>query len=43
MVVEVKKVAVCSQKAEREKLRRDKLKEQFLELGKTLGIYLFTR
>lgn len=36
MVVEVKKEAVCSQKAEREKLRRDKLKEQFLELGNAL-------
>ncbi|KAG7540183.1 Myc-type basic helix-loop-helix (bHLH) domain [Arabidopsis thaliana x Arabidopsis arenosa] len=36
MVVEVKKEAVCSRKAEREKLRRDKLKEQFLELGKAL-------
>ncbi|KAL1215568.1 Transcription factor bHLH11 [Cardamine amara subsp. amara] len=30
------KEAVCSRKAEREKLRRDKLKEQFLELGNSL-------
>lgn len=41
MVVEVKKEAVCSRKAEREKLHRDKLKEQFLELGKALGNILF--
>ncbi|XP_010446832.1 PREDICTED: transcription factor bHLH11-like [Camelina sativa] len=32
----VNKEAVCSSKAEREKLRRDKLKEQFLELGNAL-------
>ncbi|XP_010437385.1 PREDICTED: transcription factor bHLH11-like isoform X2 [Camelina sativa] len=36
VVVEVNKEAVCSRKAEREKLRRDKLKEQFLELGNAL-------
>ncbi|XP_023634205.1 transcription factor bHLH11 isoform X2 [Capsella rubella] len=36
IVVEVNKEAVCSRKAEREKLRRDKLKEQFLELGNAL-------
>lgn len=28
------------QKADREKLRRDRLNEQFLELGNTLGIYI---
>lgn len=39
-MVEVKKEVVCFRKAEREKLRRDKLKEQFLELGNALGIYL---
>lgn len=41
----VKKEAVSSsrqiQKSEREKIRRDKLNEQFLELGNALGtVYL---
>lgn len=39
--MEVKEEPVSSrkiQKAEREKIRRDKLKDQFLELGDALGI-----
>lgn len=48
MVVEVvKKEQVSSsyrktQKSDREKIRRDKLNEQFLELGNALGIYIYT-
>jgi len=30
------------QKADREKMRRDKLNEQFQELGNTLGMMLFS-
>lgn len=41
-MVEVKKEPVSSlKKADRERIRRDKLNEQFLELGNALGIYLY--
>ena len=41
-MVEVKKEPFSSlKKADRERIRRDKLNEQFLELGNALGIYLY--